>query len=375
MGILNRRDYYSAIPQLEKKLSDLNKYVSVEDGKFSIKIEDLYGRTAELTITAEEITSRVDDAEENISEVTQTAEGISTRLTNEVTARTTLIRDFQGGTITCYEGEDYGVYTNASGSVDIVKIIWTNTDPKQISRIEKTVASYGTDVILGDADYTHVKISSNGLSVYDHDGFESVRLDDNGSVTVGLNADIAGRPMTLSGGQIDVYDGTYTIWTSIYYDTNEAVRKFETNGRLISTNSVVAGRYFNSTYTAANAGGSTAATLYIADNGNILKIGSSSRRYKEAISMIMEPEFDPHRLYDLPVVQFKYKDGYIKDGEYNGEYRVGFIAEDVEKYYPNAAVYENGQVETWSERIILPPMLSLIQELNDRVIALERGTE
>ena len=60
---LNRRDYYSAIPQLEKNLSNLSKYVTVSEGKIQIKIEDLYGNISTLTQTANSLTSRITAAE------------------------------------------------------------------------------------------------------------------------------------------------------------------------------------------------------------------------------------------------------------------------------------------------------------------------
>jgi hypothetical protein len=60
----------------------------------------------------------------------------------------------------------------------------------------------------------------------------------------------------------------------------------------------------------------------------------------------------------------------------------GFIAEDVAEIYPAAVIHnvENpDDIESWDERRIIPPMLSLIQEqheqieqLTDRVNQLER---
>jgi hypothetical protein len=41
----------------------------------------------------------------------------------------------------------------------------------------------------------------------------------------------------------------------------------------------------------------------------------------------------------------------------------GFIAEEVDAVYPTAADYEDGDVESWHDRMILPGMLALIQDL------------
>ena len=41
---------------------------------------------------------------------------------------------------------------------------------------------------------------------------------------------------------------------------------------------------------------------------------------------------------------------------------IGLLAEDVKQHYPIAANYnEDGDVEDWSERYLIPPMLKLIQ--------------
>lgn len=102
---------------------------------------------------------------------------------------------------------------------------------------------------------------------------------------------------------------------------------------------------------------------------------SSSRRYKEDIKPVENDELDPHRLYDIPVMQFKYKEGYFPQGDEYEENRtdvVGFIAEDVLEYYPQAAIIIDEKVDNWNERYIIPPMLKLIQEQNDRITELER---
>ena len=108
------------------------------------------------------------------------------------------------------------------------------------------------------------------------------------------------------------------------------------------------------------------ANLYIGDGGWI-KHGQSvsSKRYKEEIKELENEEFNPERLYDLKVKQFKYKKDYQpneKDSRYDKDL-VGFIAEEVAEIYPIAADYnEKGEVENWNDRYIIPPMLALIQK-------------
>ena len=106
-----------------------------------------------------------------------------------------------------------------------------------------------------------------------------------------------------------------------------------------------------------------------------LRLGvASSMRYKHDITKIKEASLDPKRLLELPIVQYKYNDGYLSedDNRYD-KFIPGFIAEDVEKYYPIAADYEDdGKVNDWNFRIIIPPMLALIQNNNKEIELLKQ---
>lgn len=103
------------------------------------------------------------------------------------------------------------------------------------------------------------------------------------------------------------------------------------------------------------------APVYI-DKDGMLQASTSSARYKKDISTEFNEDLDPHKLYDLPVKQYQYKDEH-KDKQLVEGMQVGLIAEDVDKYYPNACQYNaDGEPESWRERIVLPAMLKLIQE-------------
>ncbi len=133
--------------------------------------------------------------------------------------------------------------------------------------------------------------------------------------------------------------------------------------------------------TGAATGSGTAAVWY---NSYLRVSSSSSRRYKHDIADVSADELAPERLYDLPVRQFVFNDGYLVAGdEYEGRTVVGLIAEEVAEHYPVAAYRnEGGEVENWDARYIVPPMLKLIQdqknqidELAARVAALEGGVQ
>ena len=135
------------------------------------------------------------------------------------------------------------------------------------------------------------------------------------------------------------------------------------------------------TYVNWRAASAGLAPLYVDQNG-LLQSSTSSARYKKDISTEFSEDLDPHKLYDLPVKQYQYKDEH-KDKQLVEGMQVGLIAEDVDKYYPNACQYnDDGEPESWRERIVLPAMLKLIQEqkaeideLRARIDKIEKSKE
>lgn len=127
----------------------------------------------------------------------------------------------------------------------------------------------------------------------------------------------------------------------------------------------------------ASLGSASQQALYCSTNSGIVGTDSSSERYKNSIADVTDEMLDPHRLYDLPVRQFKWNEGHFDEAEkYNYDtVNVGFIAEEVAEHYPYAAVISKGQIESWEVRRILPPMLSLIQEQKKEIDALKERVE
>ena len=116
--------------------------------------------------------------------------------------------------------------------------------------------------------------------------------------------------------------------------------------------------------------------VHIGSAGRFFMVSGSSKRWKNSIEKIKEESLDPHHLYDVDVVQFKFNTDYIKD-EKDQRFDTlvpGFIAEQVQEHYPIAVDVDQdtGEVMDWNMKMVVPPMLALIQELNDRVTALER---
>lgn len=105
------------------------------------------------------------------------------------------------------------------------------------------------------------------------------------------------------------------------------------------------------------------------DKNKIAFQSSSSIRYKHDIREIRDEALDPHRLLALTVVQFEWNEDHsLQYADMRGKTIPGIIAEDVEEIYPSAVIHnEDGEVESWDERRILPGMLALIQE-QDKII-------
>lgn len=119
---------------------------------------------------------------------------------------------------------------------------------------------------------------------------------------------------------------------------------------------------------------SSAANVRVLDDGRIARSTASSIRYKEEITTKLDPDLNPERLYDLNVWQYKYRDGHIrKDDQRYGMNHIGLLAEDVKQHYPIAAEYnDDGYVDDWSVRYIVPAMLKLVQEQHKQIEGIEQ---
>lgn len=93
---------------------------------------------------------------------------------------------------------------------------------------------------------------------------------------------------------------------------------------------------------------------------------NSSRKIKTDITNEYNKDIAPERLYDVDVVQFKYKDGIVDPEDSRaGIPLLGFIIEDLNEAYPNAVDKENPDDSInwgWNSTYIIPPMLKLIQD-------------
>lgn len=105
----------------------------------------------------------------------------------------------------------------------------------------------------------------------------------------------------------------------------------------------------------------------------IAALSSSSKRYKDHIAMLKDAEAE--KLLDIPVVWFKYKEGYLVKGDrFVDKPMPGFYAEDVYRAFPECAmVNPDTSVEDWNYRTLIPPMLKLIQNLYKEIKELKEN--
>lgn len=93
---------------------------------------------------------------------------------------------------------------------------------------------------------------------------------------------------------------------------------------------------------------------------------SSSKRYKDIGNNISEQEIE--EWYNIEPTWAKYKKGYlVKEDENEGRYIPMFIAENVEAFFPEATRHQNGLVEDWNERIMIPAMFAMIKSQKEQL--------
>lgn len=116
--------------------------------------------------------------------------------------------------------------------------------------------------------------------------------------------------------------------------------------------------------------------VYFDTAGNLYKSSTtSSKRFKEDVKLVENEDLNPENLYDIDVVQFKYKKSHFTNKE-DPRYRkdmIGLIAENVYEHYPMAADYhigDDGNVvcDGWNEQYLIPAMLKLIQDQHMQLI-------
>ena len=204
-----------------------------------------------------------------------------------------------------------------------------------------------------------VYIGANGLRFYarDSNGRESSFTfnTSNGSFS------IIGAVIKLGDSRLSYDDGALTIKYGLHVYATRSSGDFSDG----STGEII----FKGLPTIS--GG----THLVRESGTavIAALSSSSKRYKDHVAMLKDTEAE--KLLDIPVVWFKYKEGYLaKEDRFVDKPLPGFYAEDVYRAFPECAMQNpDTSVEDWNYRTLIPPMLKLIQNLYKEVKILKEN--
>ena len=214
-----------------------------------------------------------------------------------------------------------------------------------------------SDFILSTPDGKAIFLKATG-GIYVDD-----ILNANGGITTSSSITAKGGIDLSGNGYLDVYNDSNNH--TVIQASDAPYLDLKTNG---------SGGYikvWNKDFRLAIGVTSGSAPLYVNSTGTIT-ISSSSQRYKENITTELNNELNPNKLYDLPIVQYNYKNEF-KDKELVEGTQIGITAEDVHEYYPNACIYnDDGEPESWQDRIMIPAMLKLIQEQKTQIDNLEK---
>ena len=115
--------------------------------------------------------------------------------------------------------------------------------------------------------------------------------------------------------------------------------------------------------------------LGINSDGMVIKVPSSSWRYKSIRTTVKEEELE--ELYRVKVVWAKYKEGYLdkNDSRYD-KLMPMFLAEDMERRFPIAVNhFPDGKPEDWNYRIMIPSMFAMIKFNHEKIKKLKSENE
>ena len=271
-------------------------------------------------------------------------------------------RYLNGGETNIYGGTAVNLYAASGGS------IIANSAIIPSSNASLSLGKYNelgwSNIYIGSASGSYnglrIIVSGSSLNLCGRDADNHFIFGNNEAVMYYVNKNVdtttTGTAFKFTSGNNDASNNTSSIWLFGASDTTS--------------------RYIGS-YLAYNRTYSSAANLYVTENGIFGRSTSSSKRYKRDIA---DADInDLKGLYNLPIKKFKYKNDYIsEDDELYDKYLYGFIVEDLESILPCAVQHEideDGTVlpEMWNSNIIVPSLLKLIQDLNARLKSIEEG--
>lgn len=270
-------------------------------------------------------------------------------------------RYLNGGNTNIYAGETLNLYTASGGTIT------ANSAIVPASNAALSLGKYNelgwSNIYIGNTSETYNGLrmiqSGKSLNMCGRDANGRFIFGNTESIMYYVNKSVdttnTGTAFKFTSGNNDTANNTSSVWLFGGADTTS--------------------RHIGS-YLAYNRTYSGAANMYVTENGVFGRSTSSSQRYKRDI--VLADINDLKGLYDLPIKKFKYKNDYLaSDDELYDKYLYGFIVEDLEDILPCAVQHKNEDgttlPEMWNSNIIVPSLLRLIQDLNNRLKVIEEG--
>lgn len=356
------------------------------------KVTSLEVKADGVTTTIEDVRNKVDEVEGTANEASSTANAAN----NKATTTSTMIRQYSDGVLAAKTGAQVGSLVNANGSFDVVRLTWNTVGAESVPTVSENVISMYKGYSEDDGEYCGISAPNRGsLEFYDdslHSSTDFVVVGDifayrgvtstDGDITCDafVAPPHAGNAVFAEG--VGIMRGTggnnHGLWSTL--DGSWIIYR-DANGDTHSKNNISTSSEFQTTGAGTSSSAANCRLTTKEPKGTIRYAASSSARYKHDISDISSDYLAPELLYNLPVREFTYNDGYLVESDDRNGFPVpGFVAEEVAEFYPMAADLgdEEGAFENWNERYIIPPMLALIQrqkrqidDLTARVAALE----
>lgn len=393
-----------SITDIGEHINNINNTIEKEAERTTVRFEAIDNRiesevatlkgadelmSSLITQTADAISSevsRASQAEENLSSrITQTAAEVSSKVSaNEVSS----IISQSASTIRMQASElvvkSDNFKLDASGNI--------------VAAYCKFLCAPGTGVNMDNEN--GLWFERNGIHFLYHSAISSANGGKDSRMNIGdSKIGISSGCFNISadtvftwggGGTMDAPERKYVAtreWVRQQGYTTGTIPSLSGYAKTGSVNTFTENQHFMGKIYNPGCGTSTASANCRIQNSTygLAKASGSSKRFKHDITSDINSELDPHRLYDVDVVQYKYNDDYLdkNDQRYQQDV-IGFIAEDILNKYPIAADLEdkteittvelkNPRVSDWNFRFIVPPMLKLIQEQNDRIKKLEEA--
>jgi hypothetical protein len=201
-----------------------------------------------------------------------------------------------------------------------------------------------------------------------------------GGFTIGATNIFAGSSLDIQSGGSIIGGNSSTLFYGFVNvgGGSPSGARFQVNGNseftgtIVSTGNVT----LQSRLFAPNLSTSSAATNVRVGTGvagEFFETSASSIRFKENIVDIDTVfDLDPKKLLDLPVRAFTYNQGYLSANDDRVDVMIpGFIAEEIDAIYPIAVDYGQDEPHSWNDRMMIPALLALVQDLYKEITILK----